>query len=188
MKVRKQVTLRRSNYCGDSAKKERCSLYVGSYVTDLLFVFDVVDFGGLSLLPSLHITDSELSSTKLLGSSRQGTSPQYQYRYLDLVIWYWSVFVSSTNSIQIARWQSCLGNSLHFKDLDIPYRKPLAQWHWNDQLNRAEEVGSFPANKKMLSILLSGAYLLICDKKCYFCAYLQIHGDIVFGILASKAQ
>ena len=86
MKVRKQVTFRRSNYCGDSATKERCSLYVGSYVTDLLFVFDIVDFGGLSLLPSLHITDSELSSTKLLGSSRQGTSPQYQYRYLDLVI------------------------------------------------------------------------------------------------------
>ena len=61
MKVRKQDTLRRSNYCGDSATKERCSLYVGSYVTDLLFVFDIVDFGGLSLLPSLHITDSELS-------------------------------------------------------------------------------------------------------------------------------
>ena len=193
MKVRKQVTFRRSNYCGDSATKERCSLYVGSYVTDLLFVFDIVDFGGLSLLPSLHITDSELSSTKLIGSSRQGTSSQYHYRYLYLVIWYWSVFVSSTNSIQIVRRQCCLGSSLHFKDLDIPYT-----WHNGIgttscsvcliNLSRVAEVGTFPANKKMLSILSSGAYLLICDKKCYFCAYLQTHGDIVFGILASKAQ
>ena len=55
MKVRKQVTFKRSNYCGDSATKERYSLYVGSYVTDLLFVFDIVDFGGPSLLPSLHV-------------------------------------------------------------------------------------------------------------------------------------
>ena len=61
MKVRKQDTFKGSNYCGDSATKERYSLYVGSYVTDLLFVFDIVDFGGLSLLPSLHITDPELS-------------------------------------------------------------------------------------------------------------------------------
>ena len=61
MKVRKQVTFKRSNYCGDSATKERYSLYVGSYVTDLLFVFDIVDFGGLSLLLSLNITDPELS-------------------------------------------------------------------------------------------------------------------------------
>ena len=38
---------------------------------------------------------------------RQGTSSQYQYCYLDLVIWY-SLFVSSTNSIQIVRRQCCL--------------------------------------------------------------------------------
>ena len=44
---------------------------------------------------------------------------------------------------------------MHFKDLDIPYRKP---WHNGIgttscsvcliNLNRSEEVGSFPANAK----------------------------------------
>ena len=63
MKVRKQVTFRRLNYCMSAPQRNdvHCSVYVGSYVTDLLFVFDIVDFGGLSLLPSLHITDPELS-------------------------------------------------------------------------------------------------------------------------------
>ena len=43
--------------------------------------------------------------------ARQGTSSQYHYCYFDLVIWH-SLFVSSTNSIQIVRRQCCLLRAL----------------------------------------------------------------------------
>ena len=51
----------------------------------------------------------------------QGTSPQYQNRYLDLVVWY---FVSSSKSIQIVRRQCCLSRlgcrrNMHFDVLHV---------------------------------------------------------------------
>ena len=47
----------------------------------------------------------QVSSIKIHNWIRQGTSSQYQYCYLDLVI---ILFVSSPNSIQIVRRQCCL--------------------------------------------------------------------------------
>ena len=43
----------------------------------------------------------------LLELLRQGTSPQYQNRYLDLVVWY-SICQTQPNHIQIVRRQCCL--------------------------------------------------------------------------------
>ena len=44
----------------------------------------------------------------LLSLARQGPSPQYQKRYLDLVVWYWySICQTQPNHIQIVRRQCC---------------------------------------------------------------------------------
>jgi len=60
--------------------------------------------GKILALPRRGGSESELLT-------RQGTSFQYQKSHLDLVVWYWqgtSLFVSSSDSIQIVRRHCCL--------------------------------------------------------------------------------
>ena len=75
MKVIKQVTFRRSNYCGDSATKEQCSLYVGSYVIDVLFVLAIVDFGVFFCCLLLWIIAFVLHIFSSVDSLRRGLAP-----------------------------------------------------------------------------------------------------------------
>ena len=94
-----------------------------------------------------------------MGSIRQGTSSQYQYCYLDLVIWYWSLFVSSTNSIQIVRRQWCLGKR-SFKMLLVNF----------DQSENAEKV-AFPgilATSQRKLLLISSIKIKLGEKKNVF--------------------
>ena len=48
---------------------------------------------------------------------RQGTSFQYQKSHLDLVVWYWSLFVSSSSSIQTVRWHCYLSPSPNWPNI-----------------------------------------------------------------------
>ena len=62
--------------------------------------------------PKLSLGTTNIESglkQPLLSLARQGTSPQYQFRYLDLVVWYWySICQTQPSHIQIARRQCCL--------------------------------------------------------------------------------
>ena len=61
-----------------------------------------------------------------------------------------------------------IGSSLHFKDLDIPYRKPLAQWHWNDQLLcvRGGPEQSEGGREGNVTILLPDNFYSNKEKRC----------------------
>ena len=71
--------------------------------------------------------------------NRQGTSPQYQNRYLDLVVWY-CICQTQPNYIQLVRRRCCLGMKCDRDETRRDKDKDKDKWQTRDKRQQTTEA------------------------------------------------